>query len=83
MIPMPTSLRIVKGGNPVSTQGVRGNVPLVTVDLGRQPKSIKRSPHLEVAAWRCDVRRYLIQKYIIILKGTEKANIINLQGLSL
>ncbi len=29
-----------EGGNPVSAPGVGGNVPLVTVDLGQQPKSV-------------------------------------------
>ncbi len=29
-----------KGGNPISAPGVGGNVPPVTVDLGRQPKSV-------------------------------------------
>ena len=33
MIPIPTSLRTVKGGNPVSAPGGGGNVPLVEVDL--------------------------------------------------
>ncbi len=36
-------------GNPVSAPGVGGNMPLLTVDLGQQPKSVKCSPHLEVA----------------------------------
>ncbi len=35
-------------------------MPLVTVGLGRQPKSVKCSPHLEVANRPCDVRRFLI-----------------------
>ncbi len=30
-----------EGGNPVSAPGVGGNVPLVTVDLGGQPKSLR------------------------------------------
>ena len=36
-------------GNPVSDPGVRGYFPLVIVDLGRQPKSVKCSPSLELA----------------------------------
>ncbi len=43
-----------EGGNPVSGPGVGGNVPLVTVDLGRQPKSVKCSPHLDVAIQPCE-----------------------------
>ena len=39
-----------KGGESVSAPGVGGNMPLVTVDLGRWPKSVKCSPHLRVAA---------------------------------
>ncbi len=47
-----------EGGNHVSARGVGGNVPLVTVDLGRQPKLVKcTSPHLEVAIQPCDVRQ--------------------------
>ena len=33
-------LRDYEGGNPVSAPGVGGNVPLVTVDLGGQSKSV-------------------------------------------
>ncbi len=35
---------------------VGGNAPLVTVDLGQQPKSVKCSPHLKVGIGPCDVR---------------------------
>ncbi len=37
-----------EGGNSVSALEVGSNVPLVTVDLGQQPKSDMCSPHLEV-----------------------------------
>ena len=33
MIPMPSSLRTVKGENPISAPRVGDSVPLVTVDL--------------------------------------------------
>ncbi len=54
-----------EGGNPVSAPGVGGNVPLVTVDLGRQPKSVKCSPHLEVPIRPWDVRQYLTQTFFV------------------
>ena len=38
-----------EGGNPVTTPGVGSNMPLVAVDLDRKPKSVKCSPHLDVA----------------------------------
>ncbi len=44
-----------EGGSPVSAPRVGGNVPLVTVDLGQQPKSVKSSPHLEVAIQPCEL----------------------------
>ncbi len=43
-----------EGGNPVSAPGVGGNVGLVAVDLGRQPKPVKCSPHLELAVRPCE-----------------------------
>ena len=48
-----------EGGNPVSAPGVGGNVPLMAVDLGQQPTSVKCSPHLEVAVRPFDVRQFL------------------------
>ncbi len=33
-------------GNSVSAPGVGGNVPLVAVDMGQQPKSVMCIPHL-------------------------------------
>ena len=38
-----------EGGNPVAAQEVGGNMPLVAVDLGGQPKSVKCGPQFEVA----------------------------------
>ena len=38
-----------EGGYPVIAPGVGGNLPIVAVDLGGQPKTGKFSPHLEVA----------------------------------
>ena len=43
-------------------QGVGGNVPHVVVDLGRQPKSVKCSPHHEVVIRPCHV----LQVHILI-----------------
>ncbi len=58
---MPTSC---DGGNPVSAPGVGGGMPLVTVDLGRQPKPVKCSPHLEVSVQPSDIRRLFINKIL-------------------
>ena len=41
--------------NHLSALGVGGNLPLVTVDLGGQPKSVKCSPHLEAAIQPCEL----------------------------
>ncbi len=46
------------GVNPVSAQGVGGSVPLVTADLEEKkskPKSVKCSPHLELAVQPCEL----------------------------
>ena len=42
-------------GNPVSAPGEDGILPLVAVNLGRQHKSVKCIPHLEVAIRPCEV----------------------------
>ena len=60
MIPKPTSLWTVKGGNSVSVPGVGGSVSPVTVDLGRRTNSLKLSPWSGRPAL-C-VRRYLLNK---------------------
>ena len=41
--------------NPVSAPGVDGIVPLVAIDLGQQPKSVKGSPQLQLADWPCEL----------------------------
>ena len=52
-------------GNSVSAPGVGGKVPLMTLDLGRQPKSFKCSPHLKVAIRLFDARQFLIKQILI------------------
>ena len=53
-----------EGGNSTSAIGVGDNMPLVAVDLGRQPESVECSPHLEFAIPPGDVRRFLMFKVV-------------------